>query len=150
MPKFLIIDEGFGCLDTANLGLVTQLLHGIKKHFDFILIISHIGELQNLSDIKLEITRSGSISSIRNTDKIIEYMIKGTAPQESKPATSSATKSEVATTATIVACDKLEVIEKNGTKYYYCKYCKKELQMRGNAQTIHLNSQGHKNKVGKK
>lgn len=73
MPKFLIIDEGFGCLDSNNLGSVTSMLHGIKKHFDFILLISHINELQNLSDIKLNIVQDNGISKIQNSDMNIQY-----------------------------------------------------------------------------
>lgn len=153
MPRFLIIDEGFGCLDTINLGHVAQMLHGIKKYFDFILIISHIGELQNLSDIKLAITQNDNISAIKNCDTSTEYVIKGYSAPDTRLSsrTVSTSMSDVKKTPpkTESSSGKLETITRNGTEYFYCKYCKVELQKRPNAESKHLNSQGHQKRTGK-
>ena len=41
-PHFMIIDEGFSCMDEYNL-LNIELLYGVMKNmFDFSLIVSHL------------------------------------------------------------------------------------------------------------
>jgi DNA repair exonuclease SbcCD ATPase subunit len=58
LPKFLIIDEGFGSLDNTNRELAKNALSKIaydKKYIDFILIISHQDEFNNISQSNIEI-----------------------------------------------------------------------------------------------
>jgi DNA repair exonuclease SbcCD ATPase subunit len=54
-PNFIIFDEGFGCLDKDNIYDLLHCLSHIKKKFKFIMIISHIRELQLMSDTKIYI-----------------------------------------------------------------------------------------------
>lgn len=44
---FIIIDEGFGCMDAENLLKSSELFSSIAAQFSFTFIISHIDELQN-------------------------------------------------------------------------------------------------------
>ncbi|AIB51726.1 exonuclease SbcC [Faustovirus] len=43
---FVFIDEGFGCLDTANAARIGELLHAVSGNYRFMFIISHIDVLQ--------------------------------------------------------------------------------------------------------
>ena len=63
-PNFLIIDEGWGTLDSDNLNSVSMLLDYLKTQFDFILIISHIDSIKEVADINLEITRKDNFSQL--------------------------------------------------------------------------------------
>ncbi|AMN83893.1 DNA double-strand break repair Rad50 ATPase [Faustovirus] len=42
---FVFIDEGFGCLDSANAAKIGELLHAVKANYRFMFIISHIDVL---------------------------------------------------------------------------------------------------------
>lgn len=57
LPKsnILIIDEGFGALDDANLEACTRLLRSLKKYFNQILIISHVDAIKDAVDNFVEI-----------------------------------------------------------------------------------------------
>lgn len=66
MPKFIIIDEGFGSLDIDNYVMVGRLLKTIKKYYDFVLIISHIQGMEDISDTKLIIQVNNGISYLNN------------------------------------------------------------------------------------
>ena len=46
-PNFLIIDEGFGVLDSDNLNNVGRLFETMKQQFDHTIIISHVGDIND-------------------------------------------------------------------------------------------------------
>ena len=48
--NFMIIDEGFSCLDSNNINNLEALFEYLKNNFDFIIIISHIQTLKGLCD----------------------------------------------------------------------------------------------------
>ena len=56
-PNFLIIDEGWGKLDSENLNSVNLLLDYLKTQFDFIMVISHIDEMKDMVDNLIEIKK---------------------------------------------------------------------------------------------
>jgi DNA repair exonuclease SbcCD ATPase subunit len=64
-PNILILDEGFGCLDTQTFVSVAKVLKTLKNRFEFILIITHIEELKSYADQIINITR------IQNESKLI-------------------------------------------------------------------------------
>ena len=66
LPKsnFLIIDEGFGALDTDNRSSLHMLFSFLKTQFDFLLIISHLDSLRDVTDSILEIKRDDRYSTI--------------------------------------------------------------------------------------
>ncbi len=57
-PNFLIIDEGWGKLDSDNLNSVSMLLDYLKTQFEFIMVISHIEQMKDVADILIEIKKS--------------------------------------------------------------------------------------------
>lgn len=63
-PTIWIIDEGFGSLDKNNLQAMRHMFHKIKGMFENIFIISHVGDLKDLSDHELHITKKHGISKV--------------------------------------------------------------------------------------
>lgn len=66
LPKsnFLIIDEGLGALDGDNLSSLFGLFDVLRTHFDFMLLISHVDSVRDVSDRLLEIKRTDGFSQI--------------------------------------------------------------------------------------
>jgi len=65
-PNFLIIDEGWGTLDADNLNSVSMLLDYLKTQFEFVLIISHVGQIKEVADIIIELKKEDNFSSIKH------------------------------------------------------------------------------------
>ncbi len=55
LPNFIIIDEGFGCLDEDNMTRFTKLLPSFKTIYSFVLIISHVGMIQSCIETPISI-----------------------------------------------------------------------------------------------
>ena len=66
LPKgdILIIDEGFGSLDGANIEACGRFLESLKKWFRCILVISHVDAVKDGVDNVIEITRKGTDSNV--------------------------------------------------------------------------------------
>ena len=64
-PNFLIVDEGFGNLDSASLNSLSLLFDYLKTEFDFIMIVSHIDIMKDMVDGLIEIEVSSNISKVR-------------------------------------------------------------------------------------
>ena len=69
LPKsdILIIDEGFGALDSANVEACGRFLEALKKWFKAILVISHVDAVKDGVDNVLEIRRKGPDAKIQFT-----------------------------------------------------------------------------------
>jgi DNA repair exonuclease SbcCD ATPase subunit/DNA repair exonuclease SbcCD nuclease subunit len=63
-PDVLIIDEGFGSLDSANIEACSRFLESLKKWFRCILIISHVDAIKDSVDNVLEIEKVGKDAKI--------------------------------------------------------------------------------------
>jgi len=63
-PNFLIIDEGWGKLDSDNLNSVSMLLDYLKTQFEFIIIISHIEQMKDVADTLIEIKKDETGHSV--------------------------------------------------------------------------------------
>ena len=61
LPKasILIIDEGFGALDSSNLEACSRFLESLKKWFRTIIVISHIDAIKDAADNIIEVSRKG-------------------------------------------------------------------------------------------
>jgi len=55
--QFLVIDEGFGNLDNAGKDEVVQAIMTLKGEFQKILVVTHIEELKNLFDTRIEVEK---------------------------------------------------------------------------------------------
>ena len=63
-PDMLIIDEGFGSLDSGNVEACNNFLESLKKWFRTILVISHVDAVKDGVDNVLEIRRNGTDAKI--------------------------------------------------------------------------------------
>ena len=63
--SMLVIDEGFGALDSGNIDACNEFLESMKKWYKNILIISHIDVIKDSVDNIMEITRNGIDSKVR-------------------------------------------------------------------------------------
>jgi DNA repair exonuclease SbcCD ATPase subunit/DNA repair exonuclease SbcCD nuclease subunit len=66
LPKtdILVIDEGFGALDDANVEACNRLLSALKRYFKAILVISHVDGVKEAVDGMIEIGREGKDSHV--------------------------------------------------------------------------------------
>jgi DNA repair exonuclease SbcCD ATPase subunit/DNA repair exonuclease SbcCD nuclease subunit len=67
LPKsdVLIIDEGFGALDSGNIEACGRFLEALKKWFKTILVISHVDAVKDGVDNVLEISRNGPDAKVQ-------------------------------------------------------------------------------------
>jgi DNA repair exonuclease SbcCD ATPase subunit len=67
-PGFLIIDEGFGCLDQEHLQNTIDSLNRIKfsDRLDWLLFISHIPDMQTIVSQPIVIERIHSTSFVKH------------------------------------------------------------------------------------
>uniref|UniRef100_A0A6C0CAV2 Calcineurin-like phosphoesterase domain-containing protein n=1 Tax=viral metagenome TaxID=1070528 RepID=A0A6C0CAV2_9ZZZZ len=63
-PNFLIIDEGWSCLDSENLNNVGSIMNYIKSQYEHVIIISHLDELKNQADYSICIDRRNGYSKV--------------------------------------------------------------------------------------
>jgi len=61
----IFVDEGFGSLDDEALDLALQTLMQLREGGRLVGIISHVAELRNRIDARLEVTPTGKGSSAR-------------------------------------------------------------------------------------
>jgi DNA repair exonuclease SbcCD ATPase subunit len=64
-PNFLVIDEGFGTLDSENLTSLYMLFAYLKTQFDFVMVISHIDSMRDVVDILMEIKKEEGFSKVK-------------------------------------------------------------------------------------
>ena len=64
-PNFLVIDEGFGTLDSENLQSLFMLFTYLKTQFDFVMIISHIDSMRDVVDDLITIKKEEGFSNVR-------------------------------------------------------------------------------------
>jgi len=64
-PNFLIIDEGFGTLDSENMQSLYRLFIYLKTQFEFVMIISHIDTMRDAVDNLVEIKKENGFSHVK-------------------------------------------------------------------------------------
>ena len=64
-PNFLVIDEGFGTLDSENLQSLFMLFTYLKTQFDFVIVISHIDSMRDVVDNLIEIKKVKGFSHVK-------------------------------------------------------------------------------------
>nr|URM62060.1 alkylated DNA repair protein [Mimivirus sp.] len=69
-PNFLIIDEGWSCLDSENLNNVGAIMNYIKTQYEHVIIISHLEELKNQADYVINIDKMDNYSYIKDNQKL--------------------------------------------------------------------------------
>ncbi len=61
----LVIDEGFGTQDAAGRERLIEAITAIQDHFQCLLVVTHISELKDLFDTRIEVSKSGDGSIAR-------------------------------------------------------------------------------------
>ncbi|AEJ34803.1 putative DNA repair protein [Acanthamoeba polyphaga mimivirus] len=74
-PNFLIIDEGWSCLDSDNLSNVGTIMNYIKTQYEHVIIISHLDELKSQADYIISIDKVKGYSRIIENKKTIKKII---------------------------------------------------------------------------
>ena len=64
-PNFLVIDEGFGTLDSDNLSNMKGAFDYLKTRFDSVFIISHLDTIKDFMDYLLPINKNKDYSSVK-------------------------------------------------------------------------------------
>ena len=60
----LVIDEGFGALDTAGREQLVEAIHAVQSDFERILVITHLDELKDAFPARIDVTKTESGSQI--------------------------------------------------------------------------------------
>ena len=64
-PNFLVIDEGFGALDSEHLQSLYMLFTYLKTQFDFVMVISHIDSMRDVVDNLIEVKKIDGFSHVK-------------------------------------------------------------------------------------
>ena len=64
-PNFMVIDEGFGTLDSDNLSSLFMMMQYLKTQFDFLWVISHLEQMRDIVDGLIEIKKVNGFSQIK-------------------------------------------------------------------------------------
>ena len=61
-PNFIIVDEGFGALDSDNIANMEGAFNYLKTQFDFVMIITHLDTIKDYMDalIPIEVRKETS------------------------------------------------------------------------------------------
>lgn len=63
-PNFIIIDEGFGTLDSDNIGNMKGAFEYLKTQFDFVLIVTHLDTIKDYMDYLIPIEVDNGYSKV--------------------------------------------------------------------------------------
>ena len=66
-PNFLVIDEGFGTLDSDNIANMEGAFNYLKTQFDFVMIITHLDTIKDYMDTLIPINVNNSLSKVTFT-----------------------------------------------------------------------------------
>lgn len=61
--NFMLIDEGFSCMDNSNINNLNSLFNTLKDMFDFVIVISHLDSVKSQCDNYMTIDRNKDGSS---------------------------------------------------------------------------------------
>ena len=63
-PNFIIVDEGFGSLDSDNIANMEGAFNYLKTQFDFVMIITHLDTIKDYMDILIPIEVDNGLSKV--------------------------------------------------------------------------------------
>jgi len=65
LPNFLILDEGFGCMDSDHLTSAIDFLHQLSAtQLDWLLFVSHIPEMRCISSTAIVVANTLGVSTV--------------------------------------------------------------------------------------
>lgn len=130
LPNFLIVDEGFGCMDKEHLNNTKEFLNQLHllNKFDWLIIISHIEELQNITKNNIKITSTNGKSNI----------LLGKIPNFPDSQINNFKQLE-----------KTVDVDPNDDKKLLCSVCNRSFLKKENAEQRHINTKLHQQKYNK-
>jgi len=63
-PNFIIVDEGFGALDSDNIANMEGAFQYLKNQFDFVMIITHLDTIKDYMDVLVPIEVKNGYSKV--------------------------------------------------------------------------------------
>jgi DNA repair exonuclease SbcCD ATPase subunit len=66
-PNFLVIDEGFGALDSDNIANMEGAFNYLKTQFNFVMIITHLDTIKDYMDTLIPINVNNGLSKVTFT-----------------------------------------------------------------------------------
>ena len=63
-PNFIIVDEGFGALDSDNIANMQGAFQYLRTQFDFTMVITHLDTIKDYMDILIPIEVNKGLSSV--------------------------------------------------------------------------------------
>jgi len=63
-PNFIIVDEGFGSLDSDNIANMEGAFQYLKTQFDFVMIITHLDTIKDYMDMLIPININNGFSKV--------------------------------------------------------------------------------------
>jgi len=63
-PNFIIVDEGFGALDSENIANMEGAFNYLKTQFDFVMIITHLDTIKDYMDMLIPINIKNGLSKV--------------------------------------------------------------------------------------
>jgi uncharacterized protein YuzB (UPF0349 family) len=129
LPKFIIIDEGFGCMDKIHLKNTCEFfeqLRGKTNEFDWMNIISHIEDLIHITDQHITIQTStkkpktskiefGNKPDVPDFEKVVQIKKLNLKENPIEP-----TEEELEND------DSIDIVNYDSYKTFNCTICKKE------------------------
>jgi len=64
-PNFIIVDEGFGALDSDNIANMQGAFQYLRTQFDFTMIITHLDTIKDYMDTLIPINVNNGLSSVK-------------------------------------------------------------------------------------
>ena len=156
-PNFLILDEGFSCLDDNHKEDVKKILKQISSKFDFILMISHLNDFKNISNYNILVKTDGEFSNVKYGLDNIEYF-KDDTLENAKISRSLTRKNNkilkdkkkkiiLEQKLKLYTRDKILNIDHNSNTYT-CLVCNKKMKFKNdNVIDKHLLTKTHKNNL---
>jgi DNA repair exonuclease SbcCD ATPase subunit len=63
-PNFIIVDEGFGSLDSDNIANMQGAFQYLRTQFDFVMIITHLDTIKDYMDVLIPIQVNNGLSKV--------------------------------------------------------------------------------------
>jgi len=63
-PNFIIVDEGFGSLDSDNIANMQGAFQYLRTQFDFVMVITHLDTIKDYMDLLIPIEVNDGLSSV--------------------------------------------------------------------------------------
>ena len=64
-PNFIIVDEGFGALDSDNIANMQGAFQYLRTQFDFVMIITHLDTIKDYMDMLIPINVKNGLSYVK-------------------------------------------------------------------------------------